>query len=246
HGIVLPNSCCTSNLAQLEFKEMVFLADGLLSHLRSQLVKTELIEVPYVVRLWEDILDILPAILEPLPTELSSLFERDKTAWFDWEGAASTWVDHQPNEDEMFEYITSWQRARRLDAAYLKNAPRIWIWSTEQNVIISWDNADIALEGSQIWSAVQGHYCIERDEFLDEVYSFHNRLMREMAERVEAVCDRWHRSTIYVDTQALRREQQERETWLEQALKRSASIVWDDVLAANSVMLDYFSKTMRG
>lgn len=195
----------------------------------------------YVVRLWEDILDMLPDVLEPLSTELSNFFGKDETAWFEWESNAVDWVDNQPDEDkaiETFELAVSWQRARRLDAAYLQNAPKIWIWSTDRNVIISWDNTEAVLEGVQVWSAGQGHYYVERGEFLDEVRAFHDKLMIEMAERVESVCDRWCRSEIYVDTQHLRYEQHDRETWLNHALTRSSSVSWNDVLSAISLMSD--------
>jgi len=193
----------------------------------------------YVVRLWEDILSMLPDVLEPLPTKLSSFFEKDRTAWFEWTSDALDWVDNQPDEDkaiETFELAISWQNARLLDAAYLQNAPRIWIWSTAQAVIISWDNTDVVLEGIQVWSARQGHYYIKRNEFLDEVRAFHSKLMSEMAKRVESVCDRWCRSEIHVDTQHLRSEQKERETWLDPALKRSSSVSWDNVLSAINIM----------
>jgi hypothetical protein len=186
----------------------------------------------YVVRLWEDILAILPDVLDPLPTELSNFFENDKSAWFGWENNALDWLDRQPDEDkaiEIFEMIVSWQSDRRLDAAYLQNAPRIWIWSTDRDVIISWDNTEIVSEGIQVWSARQGHYYIKRNEFLDEVRAFHDKLMSEMAERVEHICDRWCRSEIYVNTQHLRYEQQDRKTWLDRALKSSSSLSWSDL-----------------
>jgi hypothetical protein len=191
------------------------------------------------VRLWEDILDMLPSVLEPLPSELFNFFEKEKNAWFRWESEALNWVDNQPDEDdalETFEFAVSWQSARRLDAAYLQNSPKIWIWSTEESVIISWDNTDIVLEGIQVWSATQGHYCIKRDEFLNEVRAFHDKLMSEMAARVGSVCDRWCRTEIRVDTQHLRYEQQDRKTWLGHALKKLPSTHWEDVLAASKIM----------
>lgn len=193
----------------------------------------------YVVRFWEDILDMLPDMLEPLPPELSSFFENDRTAWFRWERDALNWLDNQFDEDkavETFELAVSWQHTRRLDAAYLQNAPRIWIWSTDRNVIVSWDNTEIALEGIPVWSAGQGHHAIERSEFLDKVRAFNNRLISEMAERVESVCDRWCRTEIYVDIQQLKYEQQDRKTWLNQALKRSSAVSWNDVLSSINVM----------
>jgi hypothetical protein len=204
----------------------------------------------YVVRLWEDILDMLPDVLKPLPPELSSFFEDDSIAWCRWERDASTWLDNQSDEDRaigMFELAVLWQHTRRLDAAYLQNAPRIWIWSTDRNVIVSWDNTEIALEGIPVWSAERGHYAIERSEFLDEVHAFNNRLISEMAERVESVCAHWYRTEIFVDTQHLRYEQQDRETWLNQALKRSSAVSWDDVLSAINIISTALpsSRTLR-
>jgi hypothetical protein len=189
----------------------------------------------YVVRLWEDILDMLPHILEPFPPKISKFFENHGNAWFEWESNALDWVDNQPDEDmaiEIFELAVSWQHARRLDTAYLQNAPRIWIWSTERDVIISWDNKKIEWEGIQVWSARQGHYSIKRNEFLYGVRAFHDKLMSEMAERVKNVGDRWCRSEIYVDIQQLKYEQQDRKMWLDRALKRSSFTSWDNVLSA--------------
>jgi hypothetical protein len=193
----------------------------------------------YVVRLWEDILDMLPDVLEHLPKEICKFFEKDKNAWFQWNSDASTWVDNQPDEDqvlEVFEAAVSWQRDRNLNATYLQNSPRIWIWSTEESVIISWDNTGILSDDIQVWSAMEGHYRIQRDEFLNEVRGFHSKLMSEMAERVDQVCDRWDRTEIQVDKAHLKHEQQDRQTWLDRALRKTADADWEVVLEAIKVM----------
>lgn len=194
----------------------------------------------YVVRLWEDVLDMLPDILQPLPIELSNFFKGSKTAWFEWENYAGNWVDHQSDEDEamdVFELAVWWQRARHLSSAYLQNAPNIWMWSMGDDVIVSWNNTDIRHEGVRVWSAGQGHYCLSRSHFLNEVRAFHNRLMSQMGERVEDVCHHWSRSEIYVDVDRLRYEQQDRQTWLDHALKRSHSTSLSDAMSAiNSVL----------
>lgn len=59
--------------------------------------------------------------------------------------------------------------------------------------------------------------------------------MSEMAERVDSVCDHLSQTDIYVDTQHLRYEQQDRKTWLDHALNKAPSVNWDDVLAAARV-----------
>ncbi len=50
--------------------------------------------------------------------------------------------------------------------------------------------------------------------------------------------DRWCRSEIYVDTQHIRYEQHDLETWLNHALTMSSSVSWNDVLSATSMMSD--------
>uniref|UniRef100_B8HYN2 Uncharacterized protein n=1 Tax=Cyanothece sp. (strain PCC 7425 / ATCC 29141) TaxID=395961 RepID=B8HYN2_CYAP4 len=191
----------------------------------------------YVVRLWEDLLNILPNILEPLPAELARIFAPDLTAWFNWFDAAVNWDEHQsapeepPEEQDPFELLVGWQQARQLNTAYLKHHPRIWFWSSGDNVTISWDS-QILCAGLPVWSATWGHYSISRNQFLTEVHAFNDRLMTEMSARVNFVCERWNRPKIYVDTQQLSKEQNDRSTWLQDALQQPASTSWDKVLAA--------------
>jgi hypothetical protein len=74
----------------------------------------------YVARLWEDILDMLPDVLEPLPSELSNFFEKDEDAWFQWESNALNWIDNQPDEDKVLDRKT-W-----LDQALKKSTSVYW------------------------------------------------------------------------------------------------------------------------
>lgn len=189
----------------------------------------------YVVRLWEDVLTMLPDILEPLPVELVRQFEENGSSWLQWRQTASAWSDQQPDNNqswEIFDAATSWQSDRFLDAGYLRNAPRIWFWSTAHDVTINWDNTGILFEGIPVWSASQGTYRMARHEFLDAVRTFHEKLMREMGERVEHVCDRWHHPDVHVDTQHLRYEQQDRQTWLDKSLAKPSNTCWNVTLDA--------------
>lgn len=194
----------------------------------------------YVVRLWESILDMLPDVLEPLPIELSAPVEENKATWFSWANNPIYWVRNQPDEDEAldtFVLATSWLNTRRLDTAYLQNSPNIWMWSTARSVTISWDNTGIVWEGLPVWSATKGHYTTDRNQFLDEVHTFHNRLIAEMAERVDRICGHWNRPEIYIDTEHLKREQQDRAAWLDQALQRSSTFApWDSILSAFGII----------
>ncbi|HEY9907287.1 MAG TPA: DUF5984 family protein [Thermosynechococcaceae cyanobacterium] len=113
---------------------------------------------------------------------------------------------------DTYELLVSWQRDRRLSAAHLQNSPIVWIWSTDLHVFISWDNTDRVVEGIQVWSIEQGHYRLDRSEFLKEVQAFHDKLTREMAERVERVCDRGWRPEVSVNLEHLKHKQHDRGT----------------------------------
>ncbi|MCU0568018.1 MAG: DUF5984 family protein, partial [Oculatellaceae cyanobacterium Prado106] len=179
----------------------------------------------YVVRLWEDLLEILPDVLEPIPKELADWFTQDESAWFNWERNVLDWLERQPDEDQAIEtldLVMPWQNARCLDAAYLQNSPRIWIWCADLDSInISWDNTGILFEGIPVWSASRGHFSMSRDRFLQEVHTFHDQFMRLMAERVYEVGDRLPSPEIQVDPQRLMDEHLDRETGLYYALRKS-------------------------
>jgi Family of unknown function (DUF5984) len=195
----------------------------------------------YIVRLWEDVLSILPDVLNPLPERLCRLLElsyKERCHWYD---RATDWmekeVDRNPIKEEevweTFAQATSWIGDRQLDSAYLQNHPRIWLWSTEDTVTIAWDNIDIVHEGIPIWSSVRGKYSIPRHQFLEEVRAFNDKLFVEMGERVQTICDRWDRPEVNVDVESLQEKQSDRSTWLENTVtKTTSSYSWQDVFTA--------------
>src|SRR5258708_6460670 len=91
----------------------------------------------HVTRLWEDVLEILPAILEPLPAvlveRLSSLSD-----WNDWLADRDDWNDARNNENDEEEFdedgiefllaATQWSHDRQLNTGPLVAGPRIWFW----------------------------------------------------------------------------------------------------------------------
>jgi Family of unknown function (DUF5984) len=191
----------------------------------------------HVVRLWEDILDILPNVLEPVPEDLCSFLEMSDADWNSWRNKAVDWEEAQIksgwDEDRafsIFEMAVELRGSRYLDSGYLRNSPRIWMWCTDSTMNISWDNQDIVDEGINVWSAIRGNHCMSRAEFLDEVQVFHEKLIFEMGQRVKVICKDWDRPEIHVDTEHLKYEQKDRATWLEYALTKTPTFNnWEDV-----------------
>lgn len=71
----------------------------------------------YVVRLWEDILELLPAALEPVPDDLVDLISSDQRVW---------WRDEDEAEDVIEAAI--WYGNHKLDMGYLRNPPHLRWW----------------------------------------------------------------------------------------------------------------------
>ena len=116
---------------------------------------------------------------------------------------------------------TSEESQNFLDSGYLTNSPKIWIWSDEKDVIISWDNRKIKVEAIPVWSATQGNYRITKKYFIDEVQRFDKSLISQMNERVKTICKTWDKTEIKVDFEQLKNEQKNRATWLDLSSKNN-------------------------
>jgi Family of unknown function (DUF5984) len=200
----------------------------------------------YIVRLWEDILDILPDVLEPIPEELCRFLEMSETDWDSWRDKAVDWEEAQiksgQSEDDPFNIFciaVELRRSRYLPSGHLQNSPRIWVWSTDSTVNISWDNQGIQDAGINVWSALRGNYQMHRDDFLKEIYAFHEKLFFEMGQRVEAICNDRELPEIYIDIEHLNYEQSDRATWLNAALSKTPTFNnWQDVRSAINLITE--------
>jgi hypothetical protein len=188
-----------------------------------------------VVRLYEDLMDMLPFILEPVPAHLVQYLSGDsRVAWHE---AYDSWldrnVDHQGQEQyEIIDAATSWMGKRSLDSLYLTPSANIVIWSDAESVYFEWDNRTKIFNCQPAWTALRGRYQLTRDEFMTEIKSFHSRLMEQMSSRVDQVLSGVLSAEINIDLAALAREQGERCHSLDQALSVSPQTDWQMVETA--------------
>lgn len=193
-----------------------------------------------VVRLWEDVLEMLPHVLSPLPDELIGYLQTKNLSLTAFNHAASSWLDKQDNpvtdspEWEIFDQATDWlRRKRRLDVFYLRHRPYIWMWAHTDTVTITWDTCDETEDDLPVWSAQNGSFSMPRSQFLDHVHRFNDELISQMEKRVAGICREWNRPDIFIDCPALQREQEDRAIWLQNALGKSPSQVdWTKVMDA--------------
>ena len=176
-----------------------------------------------VVRLHEDLLEMLPYILEPVPEALVPYISGESAR--DWRNAYHAWceIDDDVTDPDylgdLADAAVAWSGRRRLDSAYLSPSANIAIWSDRDNVHIDWDNRDRKFDGKPAWTAVFGSYQLSRDVFIEEVRSFHIRLMHQMAARVDRVRAGALAPDIQIDLPGLAREQEQRPRALDSALR---------------------------
>ncbi len=178
----------------------------------------------YVVRLWEDILGMLPAVLEPVPEDLAAYIRpggawESWAAWEQWSDRAYIWMDAVEDDSwEFFGNATAWWGERRLDTGYLSVGSSIWFWRDGDSIHIRWDNTTLQLKGLPVWAEALGESELSATEFVAEVRSFDARLIQAMAERVDAVCHDWPHPNVRLDWNDLRKEHRRRSTFCEECL----------------------------
>ncbi len=199
-------------------------------------------ELPYVdyqiVRPWEDLLDHLPAILDPVPDDL---FHRaqDLEKWESLQKKAFGWAEAKNDEVswDLQDLAFRWWWSRTWDAGYLRRPPKIWMWTQGEAFHLKWDNRDVLDDGVIVWAATFGEITMPVAAFIEEVMSFHERLMAAMAERVNAVLSGALRPEIAIDLDWLVKEQEDRSTWLQNTLTmRRQNQNWEEVRAAISTI----------
>jgi hypothetical protein len=169
-----------------------------------------------IARLYEDILEMVPAILEPVSKSLQADISGD--GLINYLRAFDEWSEQERDDAEFWELrgesmILTLNRI--LDSGYLTAAPKIWLWSDGTNVHVEWDNRERLHKGKSVWSAQQGEFLLTRAAFIAEVRDFHNRLMQQMQERVDQVCAGALPPEVRIDLTALREEHERRSASIE-------------------------------
>ncbi|HPF38120.1 MAG TPA: DUF5984 family protein [Phycisphaerae bacterium] len=188
-------------------------------------------EGPFVVytvaRLHMDLLHILPHVLNPVPSDVVDYVRTivDERAF--WRRILERW--HGPDA-ALASLAIEWRRAQGLVTGYDRTMPTVRIWTEEDTVTIRWFNdCGIEPETGLPWNAIEdGEYSLSKSEFISEVRQFHERLMSEMAGRVEAVVAGCLPDDVEVDIDNLLIEQRrERPNALDRALATPVNENWD-------------------
>lgn len=205
----------------------------------------------YVVRLFEDLLEILPAVFEEVPAEVARYVTTpEKQQQFDQ--MYQNWLSQtdseslEPQQEQVIEDIAEvsirWWHNRYLSSAHLQKGPHIWFWRTGEQVHIRWDSSGKSEEGVPFWTSASGEFSLPFQQFQAEVKDFLERFIGEMGQRVEAAYQEWPLPEVKIDLEDLRASQIQREGSLREALAIKPETDWDKVISAIKQIEEYAAK----
>jgi hypothetical protein len=218
-------------------EELFRYSDAMLEHWRKLSPNPDDVQ-PYteyqVVRYWEDLLEILPAVLQPLPDDLAAIVAQGET-WQKWQDDAIRWVDDSAG-DRLDTYCMAlrWWALRAFSECHLVNPPFLWFWRVGDTLFVRWDNRGLLIDDIPVWQAQFGEISLPVAQFVQQMTAFTDRFIAAMEDRVAAIRSHWGRPEIAIDCDGLDKEQRERSTWLTAALTHGPREYydWDDVRAA--------------
>jgi hypothetical protein len=175
-----------------------------------------------VARLWEDLKDLAPRVLEPVPEDvLPRLIAWQRT------GAA----DDPPEDDTLYDAwvgAQGWWSERQLDLGFLRHAPRLHFWRTGDMMQMRWRIREIPDEPNP-FTLEFADAQVTVAQFERAVALFERDFLGAMRTRCETlVRDGWPGKPCEIDPEAVLEEHEMREA--EAAEERPIpSTDWDAV-----------------
>lgn len=197
-----------------------------------------------VVRFWEDMIEILPTIVQPVPSEFHNLFsqpiqslENNYELYYDYVEKINDTAEYKENNqyfDKPFFFDN-----HILSTMHIFTSPLIYFWryieGKEDNIHIVWDFTQTTTteDDKQIpmWSATQGHYKLAYDDFMQEFYDFHQRLIDSMEKKIIEIENSPKLQALLRKGYDLRAEHEERKKWIEKEFKKYPNkLDWEDII----------------
>lgn len=186
-----------------------------------------------VARFRENIFDIVPRVLEPLPPEIA-IYARSTRAQA-WLSKCTNWFARQSRNDAVsncYDAAAFWLRERSLDTYGLQVPANVWFWRFGDTIHIEWDNREQRYGSVPVWAAAQGTHSIHVEEFMAELGSLHARLIAAMQLRIDEACRSWSRPEIHIDLDRLRENQSFWDDRMERFILRWEPTDWKAAVAA--------------
>lgn len=171
----------------------------------------------YVVRLWEDIQELLPSLLEPVPADLADHMTSDQNAWY---GAGV----------EDAEAALDWYSSHFMYTSYLNAPPCILWWRSaadRDTITVDWRHPTEGGFGCTV--PRQGRASVSTASFLRAVEEFDRELIAAMDLRITEIEAGGLDADVQLDVEQLRQEHQHRSGSLAAALRHAPATDWTAV-----------------
>jgi hypothetical protein len=184
-----------------------------------------------VVRLWEDVILLTPAVLEPVSEDLLAFIASEPESWkldmLEYVRVADDDADPDAPDHPV---VTAglWHGDHYLDMIHLGNPARLRFWRTihggSDEMTLDWRHDDDGRIGFTAGSPVRLSF--PTSEYVAAVRTFDRELLAAMEQRVEELDRRGGLPGVDIDVPGLRREHGNREGWLARHLARSPKTDW--------------------
>lgn len=170
----------------------------------------------WVSRLFEDIAELYPAILEPVPNDIAAILDTADSHQR-WNDFVATWDGDGDNEADLL-----WIDQRTLDTGYLRAGPRPTFWRVGDTIRMRCDNRGNVLDGVAIWSSELVEHEVAVSELVEHVRRFGSALLAQMDKRTRRVEAGWCPQGVRLDAGDLRRDHESRVKEWQTAITRAA------------------------
>ncbi|MFD8865746.1 DUF5984 family protein [Streptomyces sp. NPDC059590] len=186
----------------------------------------------YAVRLWEDLLALLPPALEPVPEDLAGFVARDSSDWH-WEDTLEA------------EAAAQWHGGRTLNTGYLRVAPDIRCWRTvagddhamKDVMNVSWTHQPDPEDEIEFTAPATGRVTVPTSAFVAAVGELDRALLEAMEQRIGELAAAGPPPGVELDLEQLRREHQDRAGWLRRTREYEYATDWAAVRAGAAALL---------
>jgi hypothetical protein len=174
-------------------------------------------------------------VMSPLPLRVERL-AADWDAMKKFEEACFA-LDEKDDPENLAYDAWRWEGERSPWTSYLNANPRLSFLRIGDEVCIHWDNRSLDIEGVMAWTAGKGTHTLPADIFLKECRDFANRLLAQMASRIDSLEGGRLRTQVPLDFACLRRQHQEWAEELEDYFKpRKPDLSWEQTERALSTL----------
>lgn len=158
-----------------------------------------------LARLFEDLVDLCPTVIEPVPQDVLDRFLR-------WQNdPAATAVPEDDALAETWFRAQEWWGWRQLDFGYLSASPRLHLWRIGNDVHGRW-RTNPANPATAELKVHEADFAVPLQSFQDAIAAFYRAFLAEMRARVETIArDGWTGKPCELSLAQLIAEQSDRE-----------------------------------